>query len=984
MSPAGDGLLPEQRRAATHPGSVAVVAGAGTGKTHMLAHRFLYHLESGLDPLQVVAVTFTERAAAELRARIRALVAGSTSARPGAAALEAAQISTLHALAARICRDHPGAAGVPADFSVLDDLEGQLWLAERLDDALAALPSEVFEALAYPDVRAALQALLAAPADARAAFERGPESWGETLAAARREALRALTSAAGWTDAQRLVRSSRGADDDKIELARGQAADGLARLERGEVEAGLAALQGVPLRGGRQAAWPGGELDAVKDALRLLRGATREALAEGLVTLASGVADERLAELLPHLQSAFQAVQQALAAEKRRRRVLDFADLEVHALRALEDAPVRAHYASRWKAVLVDEFQDTNPVQEQLLERMCGGMTVTVVGDEKQSIYGFRGADVAVFRRWRARIRSAPGGAEVALDRSFRAHGALTATLNHTFESVLGELHQPLAATRAEAPHPGPHVSLRLLRGGGSKAQRQVSEARIIGRTLKALLDAGTPVWDDARGQTRPLRPDDIAVLTRTWQPLAVYGEILPALGVPAVHSGGGNLLDTREAKDALAVLRFLADPGDDLALAALLRGPFMAVDDGTLYRFARALPQADDAARRSGRRKLPWWQALDGSDAPEPPLAAARDALRELLRTPDWDAVRRLQLADSLTGYTAVLAAMPGAPRRLADWSGFLELVRSLASGLGDAFSVTRRLRRLLRAGVEVPRPTLQAEGAVTLLTIHRSKGLEWPLVVVADLERGSRRDAPAMLFDRRLGVAMRPLDAGGEPLEPALYTLLRARQRRREEAEARRLLYVALTRARDRLLLTAAAERRGAVDVLRPALDGAGIAAEIADHDPADAAYPAPPAPEAGGTEAAPLRWGADERERLGGALTPKRPATEPASGPGRAAAWPAALALLAAVDDSWLATGEALRAAGLPAPDLELVGAELSTPDGSGGYSMALGWRRADRLVALADAATPHGAFGATVVRADPDAPQAAVAALLTALR
>ena len=966
MSRTGETLLPAQARAATHPGSVAVVAGAGTGKTHMLAHRFLHHLESGMEPLEIVAVTFTERAAAELRARIRALVRASMTERAEVAvALEAAQISTIHALAARICRDHPEAAGVPPDFTVLDELEGRVWLAERLDEALAELPGEVFAELAYADVRAALRTLLGDPIDAEAAFAQGPDGWPGKIAAARAEAAAQLTGAAAWREAAALVAGVRGDDGDKLEVARAAAAAGLERLAAGETAAGLELLDGIDLRGGRQAAWPGAAVRSVKDALRTLRDAARAALGEGLVDLALGPADERLRALLPHVRAAFDTVRSALAREKRRRRVLDFADLEVHALRALGSVEVRAHYRQRWKAVLVDEFQDTNPVQERLLELLTEGMTVTVVGDEKQSIYGFRGADVGVFRRARERLRASPEGAEVVMDRTFRAHAALAQTVNRTFAPVLGAFHQDLRAEREEAPHPGPHVSLQLVAGGGGKARRQVAEARLIARAIKALLDAGTPVWDKAEKRLRPVRPDDVAVLTRTWQPLGVYGEVLPALGVPAVHSGGGNLLATREAKDAMALLRFLADPRDDLALAAVLRSPFFAVDDPTLYRFAGALPRA---AELPGRHYAPWWEALDAATPVPEALARPREVLRELLASGGWPAVRRLQLADDLTGYSAVLAGLPGAPRRAADWTGFLELVRSLQRGLGDAFSVVRRLRRLLRAEVDVPRLTLQAEGAVDLLTIHRAKGLEWPVVVVADLERGGRKDPPAMLFAADAGVAFRLRDDDGERVEPALYRLLGADARRREEEEGRRVLYVALTRARDRLLLTAAGERRGALDALRPALEAAGVEPQVIEPQEGDAAYPAPPEPAPADATSEPLAWGAEQRERFGAALPVKRAAP---AGAGAADGWTVAERLLTGPDDAWLPLARALREAGVPAPSPELVGAELFREGEPSDHRIVFGWRTGDGVLAVVDAATPGDGYGARILRVDPTA-------------
>ncbi len=970
MSRAGEGLLPAQADAATAPGSVAVVAGAGTGKTHMLAHRFLHHLEQGLDPLEIVAVTFTERAAAQLRARIRTLVAGAFPDRPDVpVALEAAQISTLHALAARICRDHPEAADVPPDFSVLDELEGQVWLADRLEEALAELPAVVFDDLPYALLREALRALLADPVEAEAALACAPEAWGELVAEARESALRDLTGAPAWREAAAAVRACRGSEGDKAEAARTAAVRGLDLLALGDV-GGLASVGGVDLRGGRKDAWAAGDLAAVKGALKALREAARAAEKEGLVALELGDADERLAGLLEHLRVAFRTVQGALAEDKRRRRVLDFADLEVHALRALERREVREHYASRWRAVLVDEFQDTNPVQERLLELLSVGMTVSVVGDEKQSIYGFRGADVEVFRRYRRRLLE-EGGSEIVLDQSFRAHEALALTVNRAFAQVLGAEHQELRAVRTEAPHAPPHVSAHLVSGKDGRPRRQVSEARLIARVLRELLDAGTPVFDEPSRRLRPLRPGDIAVLARTWQPLGVYGEVLPALGVPAVHTGGGNLLDTREAKDAMALLRVLADPRDDVALVAVLRGPFFAIDDVTLYRFSRDLPVVEDErTRRPGTAYAAWWQVLhDRDDLPETMSAALR-VLDELSSARAWPPSRRLALADRLTGYTAVLGGLPGAQRRLADWTGTIELVRTLEQGMADTFSVVRRLRRLLGAGVEVPRPTLQADDAVSLLTIHRSKGLEWPVVVVADLDRTPNGALPRVLFGRGSGVALRLQDDEGETVEPALYTLLKHERRRRAEQEARRVLYVALTRARDRLLLTAAGERGGALDTMAPGLEAAGVECERVDHDAATATFPAPPPPadEGGGLEPVTL-----ERAALGPYarhVLPRRPASGVAAPPPHGEDdWELALTTLAAFEEAWLPLARALRAAGAAAPDPNLIDVDLTRGGRVVGARGALGWRGGRRPIVLVDVATPDEAYDVDVVPLDP---------------
>ena len=494
---------------------------------------------------------------------------------------------------------------------------------------------------------------------------------------------------------------------------------------------------------------------------------------------------------------------------------------------------MRDYYHERWRAFLVDEFQDTNPVQAELLDRLTQGATLTVVGDEKQSIYGFRRADVEVFRRFRERILS-EGGEEVVLATSFRGHSELIGVLNAVFSSVLGEMRQDLEAHREEPPHEAPHVRLYAVESEGRvpKAQLQRAEAAHIARQLREMLDQGVGVYDAAAGTSRPVRPGDIAILSRVWAPLEIYGDALAAAGIPSVHAGGGNLLETREAKDAIVLLRFLADPTDDLALVAVLRSPFFALDDRLLHDLA--------AEREKGTS---WWQLVSESD--DSRLDAAKEVLGDLLTKRRLEPpTALLQLADRLTGYTAVIANLPGAERRETDWRGFRELVGELERGSDDAFTVVRWLRQLHEAEAQVPRPPIEAGDAVSLMTIHAAKGLEWPVVVIPDLARAMPSSSSAVVFDPELGVSV---DFGEEEGQPALHRLIRDKKARLEEDETRRVFYVAPTRARDHLILTCTGltERLCGLTVLQPGLELAGIPVSPVPFDQRDAQPPELPSP-------------------------------------------------------------------------------------------------------------------------------------------
>jgi ATP-dependent helicase/nuclease subunit A len=836
-------LTEDQSRAVRAPGSVAVVAGAGTGKTHMLAERYAHHLlEDGLSPLEVVAVTFTELAADELRSRIRGRVREALADPEEALAeLEAAQISTIHALCARICREHPEEAEVTPDFGILDEVGSLAWTADKLQDAVDQLPEKHFLALPYSLMQDVLEALLSDPIAADRALGVGPESWEELACRARKEALKEFLEDPVVSECRQTLSFYQGAPGDLMEEARAGALTSLEELySDDEVSEALEALCGISLKGGGKKRWGEGKLETVKDALKALRDRARVERRHGIVTLKLGPADERLKEVLPVVREAFKGAGAFISEAKRRSRILDFSDLEVHALKALEHEEVREYYQRRWQAFLVDEFQDTNPVQAVLLDLLTEDedAALTIVGDEKQSIYGFRRADVAVFRRFRDRIL-ARGGSEVILSRTFRSHTGLVGKVNAVFSSVLGDLHQNLEADRTEAPHEPPHLQAYAMEAGGKvgKAQLQRAEAALIARMVREMVDRGLPVYEPISGGLRAVRSGDIAILSRTWAPLELYGEALAAADVPTVHVGGGNLLETREAKDGYALLRFLADPDDDLALIALLRSPFFAIDDRTLHELAL-----------DRDKKHSWWSVVREESSGEK-LALARTALRDLLRRRRFERPEELvRRADRMSAYTAVIANLPGAPRREADWRGFCSLVRELGWGTESVFSVARSLRRLYEDETEIPRPPLEAKDAVGLMTIHAAKGLEWPLVIVPDLARGFPSSSDPVLFESELGVAVADFGGGEDEGESVLYRVIANRKARGREAESRRLLYVAATRARDHLVLTSTeghTKKLCGLTLLLPGLELAGVECVPEPFDPEDARPPDLPAP-------------------------------------------------------------------------------------------------------------------------------------------
>ncbi len=778
-------LNPRQKQAVEHDGPVAVEAGAGTGKTHLMAHRYLWLVErKGFSPLEIVAVTFTEKAARELRARVRRVLEGQV-APERVYEVEAAPIGTLHSLAARICREYPEEAGVHPSFRVLDEVESTLWLSEHLDEAMEeGVPPELARLLPPRLLEEALLALLRQPLEAEKAF-------------------RALEGrfAQGWESLEGEFREARFRWAEKVRLLADEGARALAQLRSAHHPSALAnlyracdlLLQAADLapdhplearkRLERIRRLPPPKFDELKDFLRELKEKAQSA-ARFLPELDSG--DHFLWEHRGLLEQAFLGVRGALQERKRRDGVLDFADLEVHALRALEHPHVLEAYQARWKAFLVDEHQDTNPTQGEILRRLFGEALATVVGDRKQAIYGFRYADHRVFAQLLEEVRAKPNGRTVQLEENYRTQAPLLEAVDRLAAKFLGPLHQPLRPTRPAWSSPEPCLRyLRFKQGYDTKRLRE-AEARRVAQEVQALLDRGLP--------NGPVRPREVALLARTWNALEPFIQALEALGIPTLPGGGGSLLDTPEARDGLALLAFLADPKDDLALLTLLRSPYFAVPDALLHRVAEI------------RGDRSWWEALRSNEA----LSRPREVLESLLQDrhrllPSF----LLQEADLATGYTAVLAHLPGAERRLADYGAFLDLVRALeARGEGLAGAVSR-LKTLVLRGLEVPRPPLGGLEAVQIMSVHAAKGLEWRVVFLVAIDRPPWAPEPPVLFHPDRGLALRW--KGVQPAHPrrkdsrqGLYAELLHEGLRAQGEEEARLLYVALTRAKDVLILS------------------------------------------------------------------------------------------------------------------------------------------------------------------------------------
>jgi ATP-dependent helicase/nuclease subunit A len=748
---AGPAFTAEQQQAvARRFEPLLVSAAAGSGKTSVLVERFVRAVcDDGLAPGRILAITFTERAAGELRERVRTRLL-ELGERQAARDTEAAFVGTFHGFCARLLRAHPLAAGLDPDFAVLE--EG---LAGRLRERA---------------FQGAVRELLAA--------DRGERKGDpvDVLAAYGVDRVRAMV------------------EQVYLELrSTGQ------RVPRLPVPALFAERD------------PGAEAD--------------ERDAAGVCSV--------LGELLELFGLAYEW-------RKHTRASVDFDDLELLAQQLLEGhETVRASWSERFELLMVDEFQDTNPRQLAILRALDRGNLFTV-GDELQSIYGFRHADVSLFRARRAELATL--GGSLSLTRNFRSREGLLDVVNAVFAERFAEFpllvagrdeaaeraasDAPALAVGAAALVPGtelsgrggePAVELLLSDVGGWEAREELAadvasglppaplwrqaEARMLAQRVAELVRSGR------------VRAGDVVVLLRASGDLEVFERALQLCGLRTL-AAVGTFWGHQQIGDLLAYLRALANPLDEEALHGVLASPLGGCTRDCLALIARAAQASRRPAWEAARSAVAGESELAQRLAPGDMEALARAC--HLLASERAAAPRRgvatlIERAIEATGYREHVLALDWGERRLANVHKLLRLARRFEASEGrDLRAFLDHVEYLKRAArVEPDAPVEGVEpDAVRLMTVHAAKGLEFPVVCVADLGRQPNARTPDLLIDgERLGVRLMRLD--GERSTPALaYEELCAERRRREAEEEDRILYVAMTRARELLVLSGAVD--------------------------------------------------------------------------------------------------------------------------------------------------------------------------------
>ncbi len=855
-----------------HQRDLLLSAGAGSGKTRVLVERYLRILEDGgwdpALPARLLAITFTEKAAQEMRDRIYREVtlraAGAEAEVAGRLAelgreLETAPISTIHGFCSRLLRENAAEAGLDPRFRVPDPVE----LRELEDEIFARMLSEENADLQLLGGEMGLDKLRQGLAEHRE-LRRSlglPSDSGEEAEArvkSQEDAARRLFES-HWLTWQWSL------PDRFANLCAhlpGGAHPKPASAEK--IQAALVLLTG---RDKLDADLPGGLLDAMK---RLTVGAKTlgdegelerkwkpfkkelEEARRALAPLAAEAVDRPRG-----LRAAFFRLQ--AESDRRLRQAmrvhswLDFEDLQLSALGLLEGDPaLRDRLRSQYRQILVDEMQDTNHLQLRLIRQLAPekkdeARALFLVGDPRQSIYGFRNADVEVFRR-EAR-RAADQGTGHSLSTNYRSHPALLDFFNAFFPSMD---FPPMDSPRegdGEA-----RVSIQLTVSGDLHTQgaRHIAAERLAD-TLREAFDAGLAVRD-GEGE-RPLDWKDVAILVRSGGAISPLVRALTARGIPHEAAGGKEYFIRQELLDLENLIAALDDPYHRFKLARGLRSEAIGLSRRDLVTLmlpatGEALPA--DMGQRQGMQLIESLEAAAGPDSElsetgrrrvDRFLSLRREIGPRLHRLPMQELVEEIVRASGFDLRAATERYGLKMLRNLRQLSELLgELERHRRMSVTEFLEHMRRIREISPKRQEAWVPE-EGESLVKILTIHAAKGLEFPLVVVADLERDlSSMRRPGDLASLRLdgegeqdallGLLWRDGEGGRHP--DLVHEWIRLSSDRREEEESRRLLYVAMTRAKDYLLLSGVMRKKSVEKALEefdlpPARPGAHFLAEL-----------------------------------------------------------------------------------------------------------------------------------------------------------
>jgi len=838
-------LSERQMEAVECEGSMCLSAGAGTGKTLTLVAKYMEYLNKVESSSNILALTFTDKAAAEMRERVRKKIIemGGDRVEERLEDLSWSTIQTFHAFCAQIIRDFPLDTGIDPGFTVVDEAQMNLIISKAGDKLLNSDD---------PDITAALNKAMMS-----VGIRRMPKLFmklykkrdltdtyfarlldGDSSAAVR-QASEDLVEDAWWLLAtDRKVRVCVEGFRDVLqrhpqEPFLASVSDDVRVLCSPEpsreevVKSAIHLFDSLPQRS--PSTGLEGDKDYFKKLLNDLKEQRKEYKIKEIIDGNRPELDVMVIEFLTALRTVNQALMAEITRLKRERNGIDYDDM-LHAVhRAFKKDPefVRKYFSSQYKYILIDETQDTDQVQLDIVKSILGDAEgkndrLFVVGDPKQSIYFFRDVDVSLYKETRNYILESLGGSYLPLDKNHRSAPQIVSLVNSVFEKLMTSDSRPwefkyesVAVTEKRKDHQG-SVELHLIdpRLCNGPKQDAIAQANLVASIIKSLVDDGRMVYvenKDGSYSTRPAEYKDVTILLRRRTNIFYYERALKMLGIPyRVHRGLG-FFARQEVLDLYMVLRFLNDESDDVALYGILRSPYFGLSDSQQHLIYLA-------------GEGTWFERLKKAAESDSGLAEARNKLENWMQYARWEPVGDLAsriVADS--NIQGVYGGLINGQEIRANLNLLRDRLRELQnSGMITLSEAVDCLRNSIEEESREGGAQLEESKAVEIMTVHAAKGLERPIVIVPEMESKPRPvETDPVEVDRSIGLGVKVIDPLSLDLEPdAAMKHIKLQWKLKAEAEFQRLMYVAMTRARDHLIMTGMNEAVG--DGKNPILDG------------------------------------------------------------------------------------------------------------------------------------------------------------------
>ncbi len=818
-------LTSSQQRALVTTHHLSVTANAGSGKTMVLVQRYLDILLSGKARVsEIVAITFTEKAASELRRKVSEGVAQHLAEAENAERkrledireqLPSAIVDTIHSFCSRLLREYPVEAGVDAAFTVLEGVDQVMMLEAAVKETFNSVLREGEDSKRREKVLDVLRRLGKAKViDIVTTLAHKRELVGQWFEAGGLYTKSDAEVLSHWRGTLSAFANAHLDDpllpvdiDAVLRHATGKEAPELvAAVQRflSEEDKSRRLLLFKEMSGRiftsswnlRKRTFGDAEASLPEQAARL-SGKAKSLIP--LIEFLAGGDDSSHSALLDQSRVLLDLYQQAIEIyedKKAEGAHLDFDDLQIRTRNLLREEPVRRKLGHRFKFIMVDEYQDTNRMQYEILLPLVNGLAsgnLFIVGDPKQSIYGFRDADVSVFNQTRNDIREIAGsGSAVVLGESFRPLRDVAAFVNTLFQPLLSSEsdvgYESLIRGR-QNPASG---SVEIILTEKSEEGSDVSEGELIARRI-LLLRANQHQVFDKKEVAHPIAFSDIAVLLRTRTSLPGIEEAFVRHNIPYLVTGGVGYFQTQGVFDFYNYFRFLLNNDDDTSLFGLLRSPFYNVSDAELFEAGY------------GRKGISLWRHLEriaNIGQAKGRLGPAVAALREdVLHAPRMNVPDLVNYIIRRTDYAGFVAGSSRSEQTFANIEKLKRLARKYEDyGFTTLYDFVARLKRLIEQEPDEGQAAVDVlADAVKVMTIHAAKGLEFPVVFVPSLDRPFRYDKEPYL-DREIGLG---LGENGDETIP-IGEFLRRGTSNKQIAEEKRVFYVACTRARDMLVLS------------------------------------------------------------------------------------------------------------------------------------------------------------------------------------